>query len=51
MIRLKSITKDRNQHTIEMEAQPPHMTFRPHHIHRLLIKLWDFGIGQLYIRK
>ena len=26
------LIKSRNQHALEMEAQPPHMTFRLHHI-------------------
>ena len=26
------LTKSHNWHALEMEAQPHHMTFRPHHI-------------------
>ena len=26
------LTKSHNSHALEMEAQPPHMTFRPNHI-------------------
>ena len=26
------LIKSRNYHALEMEAQPPHMTFLPHHL-------------------
>ena len=36
--------------SIKMEAQPPHMIFKPLHM-EVLIKLQHFGIDKLYLLK
>ena len=43
-------TKSRNQHTLEMEAQPLHMTFTPHYLD-FSLNCDTMALYQLYLRK